>query len=218
MRNRSTALWMAGAFCAAMALAAAVPAVFGAGERGTHVPCKPRRGYRLCCSGLPTALPHWPHCLARAFSPCSGACANLGLHLRPHTSCTPGWSPGSATSAMHRRAAPSFSSVLPLFASYLLALFSVARLQRALGASGWWLLRIVGLNYIAFAFAVDFLRLAASASAQYLVGYLPFVLLAVAGPLLRLAAFGQRVLTFAGKLRHSGHSSPGHSSPGHSSH
>src|SRR5262245_35149442 len=37
MRNRSTALWMAGTFCAAMTLAAAVPAVFGAGERGTHV-------------------------------------------------------------------------------------------------------------------------------------------------------------------------------------
>jgi hypothetical protein len=37
------------------------------------------------------------------------------------------------------------------------------------------------------------------------MGYLPFVLLSVAGPVLRLAAFGQRVLTFAGKLRHSGH-------------
>jgi hypothetical protein len=39
------------------------------------------------------------------------------------------------------------------------------------------------------------------------MGYLPFVLLAVAGPVLRLAAFGQRVLASAGKLRHSGHSS-----------
>jgi hypothetical protein len=70
---------------------------------------------------------------------------------------------------------------------------------------GWWLLRIVGLNYIAFAFAVDFVRLPASASAKYLMGYLPFVLLSVAGPMLRLAAFGQRVITSAGKLRHSGH-------------
>jgi len=85
--------------------------------------------------------------------------------------------------------------------------FSVARLQRALGASGWWLLRIVGLNYIIFAFAVDFFRLPASASAKYLMGYLPFVLLCVAGPVLRVTAFGQRVLTSAGKLWHSGHSS-----------
>jgi hypothetical protein len=91
--------------------------------------------------------------------------------------------------------------------TYSLALFSVSRLQRALGDSGWWLLRIVGLNYIAFAFAADFLRLPASASTKYLMGYLPFVLLAVAGPVLRLAAFGQRVLASAGKLRHSGHSS-----------
>ena len=89
--------------------------------------------------------------------------------------------------------------------TYLLALFSVGRLQRALGASGWWLLRTIGLNFIAFAFAVDFLRLPASASAKYLMGYLPFVLLAVAGPALRVAAFGQRALTSAAKLN-SGHS------------
>src|SRR5215510_12819122 len=105
MRKRSTALWMAGAFCAAMAPAAAVLAPCLARGSGARAwPCRPRRGYRLCRSGLPTALPHWPHRLA-------------------------------------------------------------------------------------------------------LMGSLPFVLLAVAGPVLRLAAFGHRVLTFAGKLRHSGHSS-----------
>ena len=37
MRNRSTALCIASAFCAALALAAAVLAALGAGERGTHV-------------------------------------------------------------------------------------------------------------------------------------------------------------------------------------
>jgi hypothetical protein len=41
---------------------------------------------------------------------------------------------------------------------YTLAILSLGRLQSALGARGWWWLRFLGMNYIALAFASDFLR------------------------------------------------------------
>ena len=40
--------------------------------------------------------------------------------------------------------------------TYLLALFSFGRLAEALGPTGWLILRIVGVNYILYAFASDF--------------------------------------------------------------
>jgi hypothetical protein len=76
--------------------------------------------------------------------------------------------------------------------TYLLALFSIPRLQNVAGRKGWWFLRVVGLNYIAFAFAKDFLGFRQFDSFEYLVGYLPFAALSIAGPLLRFAAFVRR--------------------------
>jgi hypothetical protein len=76
--------------------------------------------------------------------------------------------------------------------TYLLALFSIPRLQRTLGSNSWWLLRVVGLNYIAYAFAKDFLEYPQFGSIKYLVGYLPFAVLSVVGPLFCLAAFLRR--------------------------
>jgi hypothetical protein len=70
---------------------------------------------------------------------------------------------------------------------YLLALLSVDRLRQAIGGKAWWLLRTVGMNYIALAFAVDFLR-HPTASLSYGVKYLPFAVLSVAGPILSLLA------------------------------
>jgi hypothetical protein len=71
-------------------------------------------------------------------------------------------------------------------------LLSIDRLQHLVGPKGWPLLRTVGLNYIAFAFAVDFLRYPPHVSAEYLIGYLPFTVFSVGGPMLRLAALAQR--------------------------
>lgn len=77
---------------------------------------------------------------------------------------------------------------------YLLALFSIDRVRQTLGAKAWWLLRTVGMNYIALAFAVDFLR-HPTANWIYIVKYLPFALLSVTGPVLNLiAATGVPVL------------------------
>ena len=93
-------------------------------------------------------------------------------------------------------AAPPLNSFIffgiAVFWTYLLALLSIDRLQHLVGAKAWPVLRTAGLNYIAFAFAVDFVRYPPHVSAEYLIGYLPFVVFSVGGPMLRLAALAQR--------------------------
>lgn len=75
----------------------------------------------------------------------------------------------------------------------LLTLFSIASLRRVLGARGWWLLRAIGMNYVAYAFAIDFLRHPLAGGFRHAVLYWPFAALAVAGPGLRLTAAAQHV-------------------------
>lgn len=58
--------------------------------------------------------------------------------------------------------------------TYLLALFSFRQLQQMLGCPGWWLLRRVGMNYIAYAFAFDFLHNRFIGVAKHVAEYLPF--------------------------------------------
>jgi hypothetical protein len=77
--------------------------------------------------------------------------------------------------------------------TYLLAVLSFGGLAEALGPRGWRTLRIVGLNYILFAFAFDFVPpVILPGTAQYgvwrLVEYVPFAAMSVAAPLLVLAA------------------------------
>jgi hypothetical protein len=82
--------------------------------------------------------------------------------------------------------------------TYLLAAFSFDGLARALGPSGWRALRIVGMNYILFLFAFDFVPVAAHAPAHYerwrLLDYAPFAAMSLAAPLLVLAAAAHRRL------------------------
>jgi hypothetical protein len=64
---------------------------------------------------------------------------------------------------------------------YTLALFSLAGLQRKLGRRSWWLLRTVAMNYIAYAFATDFLSKPFGGGLRHMVLYAPFALLSVLG-------------------------------------
>ena len=71
---------------------------------------------------------------------------------------------------------------------YLLALLSIPRLAAKLRPGTVRLLRTVGVEYIAFAFLVDFAKNPFRGSMLHLLAYLPFLALAAAGPLSRLAA------------------------------
>jgi len=74
------------------------------------------------------------------------------------------------------------------FWTYLLALFSVKRVTAALHRRTWRILRTIGVEYISFAFLYDFLSSPLLGGILHLMEYLPFQILAVAGPVLRLAA------------------------------
>src|SRR5262245_23570039 len=142
-----------------MALAAAVLAQLGAGERGTQVALQATA--RL--SFVLFFVLFWPAYSAAAlaalfgpsFQPLQRRAGEFGrafaaahvVHL------------GVGRLAQAHRCAAArhihFFGIATL-RTYFACAVLVPRLQQALGASGWWLLRIVGLNYIAFASAVDF--------------------------------------------------------------
>jgi hypothetical protein len=86
------------------------------------------------------------------------------------------------------------------FWTYLLALLSVRRITAILPSRTWKVLRTIGVEYISIAFLYDFARNPFGAGFLHVVEYLPFLILAVAGPLLRVAAWvkkhqAQRVTT-----------------------
>jgi hypothetical protein len=74
------------------------------------------------------------------------------------------------------------------FWTYLLALLSVKRITAALQPRTWKILRTIGVEYISIAFLYDFARNPFGGGFLLAAEYLPFLILAVAGPLLRLAA------------------------------
>jgi hypothetical protein len=82
-----------------------------------------------------------------------------------------------------------------IFCTYLLALLSLPQLHNALGPRAWGALRTAAMEYIALAFAADFilLRLQAIGSSKYALTYLPFALLLVGGAALRVAANVRRL-------------------------
>ena len=79
-----------------------------------------------------------------------------------------------------------------IFCTYLLALFSVPRLRDALEPRLWRIFRTIALEYIALAFAADFITLHADEFNKHPVSYLPFALMLVSGAGLRVVAFSDR--------------------------
>jgi hypothetical protein len=190
--RRNAAAGMLLAFCAASCLAVLTLAALGVGEHGTDVALQVTA--RL--SFLLFWLAYAGSALATLFGPLFEP---LKRHVREF---------GLAFASAHLihialvawlvqiGAPPAVGTFvffgIALFFVYLLALFSIKGLQQMLGAKGWHLLRAVGLNYIAYAFASDFLRTSPIDSFKHLVGYLPFAVLSVLGPALCLASFIRR--------------------------
>ena len=193
-RLPTSALWMLSALCAALGLVAVVLGFLGAGERGTDV--------ALQLTGRLSFLLFWLAYTGGAltvlfgatFQPLKRRAREFGLafasaHL-PHV--------GLVIWLCWIGAAPPVSVFvffgIALIFTYVLAVFSIGHLQRMLGSWGWWLLSVVGLNYIAFAFAKDFVNDPLGGGLKHVAAYLPFAVLSVAGPALRLLAWTVRIL------------------------
>ena len=191
MRSSGASSWVGAAFGSAVASAAVSVAVFGAGRRG------------IDCGLLVTArigfLFFWASYVGGAlvvvfgpvFEPLRRRARSFGLAFTSVLSvhlglvawlCAIGDAPSARTFV--------FFGVGVVCAVALIAL-SVDAVRRTLGPGTRWLVRVVGLNYLAYAFAVDFINAPLSGGAAQIVEYLPFAILSVAGPGLRVLAFGR---------------------------
>lgn len=187
----TAATWMAAAFCAALVLAGMVLAVFGSGASGTETALRAtaRLSFLLfwpayagpALAGLlgPTFLPLKRH--AREFGLAFASAQAVHLGLVGWLSYI-GYTPALRTFIFFGIAA---------FWTYLLLLFSLSSLQRWVGHRAWWWLRTVGLNYIIYAFAKDFMAVSPRTDLVYLLSYVPFVVLSVVGPVLYWVSLAQ---------------------------
>ncbi len=180
---------MASAFAVAACLTAAVFAVFGAGERGAYI--------ALQVTARWSFLLFWPAyaggALALLFGP---AFRSLKQHARTF---------GLAFAAAHLvhmalvgwlcwLGAPPLTGVfvffsVPLVFVYVLALSSIGWVQHLLGRAGWKILRLVGMNYIAYAFLADFWKYPDAGRLEFIAGYIPFIAISLVGALFYWMAF-----------------------------
>jgi hypothetical protein len=79
-----------------------------------------------------------------------------------------------------------------VFWTYLIVLLSFKPFAAKLSARTCRILRTIGVEYIALAFFVDFYNHPFQEGFAHIASYAPFVVLSVAGPLLRLAAAAKR--------------------------
>ena len=186
---------MSAAYAASVAIAALALFVGGTGHRGIILGLMMTARWSYCYflpayvgGGLATLF-------GPLFQPIARRGRDLGLafasaHLTHF--CLVAWLYYiSPTPPVPRSSAIFFGIALVL--TYALALFSLPRLSAQLHPRVWWLLRTVGMDYIAFAFLSDFLHDPFNGSLVHLIGYLPFVALGLSAALVRLAAYAVRL-------------------------
>ena len=188
-------LWMSSAFGAALALATAVLVINGTGAKSliSALQVTARWSFLLfwlsyAGGSLATLFGGPFQRLARRGreSGLAYAAAHL-IHLG-----LVGWLILVTSRSPLSRDSTIFFSVA-IFWTYLLAILSFGGLSRALGSATWFAVRTIGLNYILFAFAVDFVpgpfsHGRALPGAVHVVGYVPFAAMSVAAPILVIAA------------------------------
>jgi hypothetical protein len=197
MRRGTTTEWMAGSLIVGLSIVLLARLVEGPGDRvGVALQATARWSFVLFWLG------YTGHALAALFAPRFHALAqrtrDFGLafasaHLA-HLALV-AWVLMTAAEPTPRSTLILFG--VGVFCTYLLALLSIRSLAARLDPKLLRVLRTVGVDYIALLFLIDFAK---SPSQNDIVDlliysfiYLPFILLAVAGPLLRLAALVKRV-------------------------
>jgi hypothetical protein len=187
-RSITTSSWMAAAFVIALALAAIAFVNLGAGDRGTFV--------ALRLTARWSFLLFWLAYAGGAITKLSGLRLG-GLERRGREFGLAFASAqlvhvGLVLWLFHIVTGPVDAMVffwVGVLCTYLLALFSLPRLRDALGLRIWRAFRLIALEYIALAFADDFILapLQATGFRSYPLSYLPFAVMLVGATGLRLA-------------------------------
>jgi hypothetical protein len=179
--NLPTIWWMAMAFAGEALVAAGALAAFGADAHGTDIALKLTARFSfglfwLAYAGGGLALLLRPRWQALARHGRRFGLAFAAAHL-VHLALI-GWL--CWLGAAPPRGVFVFFGVAVAWI-LLLVLSSISRVQRLLSQTAWWWLRLAGMNYVAYAFAVDFLAYPRSFQPVFLLFYLPFSVLIVVG-------------------------------------
>jgi hypothetical protein len=204
VRPVSLVWWLVAAFAAELGLAIIALGIDGPGETGTRLALVitarfsfllfwlAYTGSALCALFGPALLPLKRRTREFGLAFAAAQLVHLGLVA---WLCHLGAVPSAATFVLFG---------IAVFWLYLIALLSAGGPQRMLNPSARRLIFFVGLNYIAYAFAVDFFDSPLRGGAKHVLFYLPFAARSVAGPGLRLAAFLLRIRPKPGRIGLSG--------------
>lgn len=187
--------WMAIGFFLAVALAAIILAIFGVGDRGTELALRVTARWSFLLFWLAYA----GSAMARLFGSRFDALARRRRELGLAFASAQLVHVGLVLWLFYIAAGPAGDMLffwVGILCTYLLALFSWPLLRDALHPRLWRTLRTIGMEYIALAFAADFILgpMQSHGLGKYPLTYVPFALVLVGGAGLRLAAFAQRQL------------------------
>ena len=183
--------WMWAAFLIALTLAVIVLVIFGVGERGAAIALRATARWSFLLFWFAYA----GGALASLCRPRLDGLARHGRELGLAFASAQLVHVGLVFWIIHVATGPSGAMVffwVGIFCTYLLALFSVPRLRDALDPRLWRIFRTIALEYIALAFAADFITLHADGLSKHPVTYLPFALMLVSGAGLRVVAYLDR--------------------------
>jgi hypothetical protein len=192
MNKRTTREWMAASFLVGLVIVLAVRAGAGPGERvDMALRATARWSFLLfwlasAGSALATlfgsrfqALAHRARDFGLAFA--SAHLAHLGVVAWLYVSDNP-----------PTRSTLIFFGIAAIW-TYVLAILSINRLSARLNPRVWRTVRTLGVEYIGLAFLTDFAKHPFQGGVLDVANYLPFLALAIAGPILRLAAWVKRL-------------------------
>ena len=180
------------AFLIALALATTLLVIFGVEERGTAIALRATARWSF--------LLFWPAYAGGAIAwlwPRLSGMARYGRELGLAYASAQLIHVGLVLWIIHIATGPTGAMLffwIGILCTYLLALFSVQRLRGALEPRLWRIFRTFALEYIAIAFAADFITLHADEFIKHPVSYVPFALMLVSGAGLRIVAFADRRL------------------------
>ena len=183
--------WMCAAFLIAFTLAVVVLVIFGVGERGTAIALRATARWSFLLFWLAYA----GGAIAWLSGPRLDGLARHGRELGLAFAAAQLVHVGLVLWIIHIATGPTGAMVffwVGIFCTYLLALFSLPRLRDALEPRLWRIFRTIALEYIALAFAADFITLHADELGKHPLSYLPFAVMLVSGAGLRFAAYSYR--------------------------